>query len=89
MRNGMKHHRQTAIVPLVLERLPAFGRIEIASRFCSMADCLETILQGGHPEHGTDKAFRNPAPGAAAIPGSPANPRSKMDPSDAFLHSKI
>jgi hypothetical protein len=73
-RNGMKQHRQTAIAPLGLERLPAFGRIEIASRFCSMAERLGTILQGGHPEHGTDKAFRNPAPGAAAIPGSPANP---------------
>jgi hypothetical protein len=70
----MKQHRQTAIAPLGLEKLPAFGRIEIASRFCSMADCLGTILQGGHPERGTDKAFRNPAPGAAAIPGSPANP---------------
>jgi hypothetical protein len=65
---------QIAIAPPGLEKLPAFDRIEIALQFCSVADFWETNHQDESPGRGPDKAFRNPAPAAAVIPGSPANP---------------
>jgi hypothetical protein len=71
---GLEKIWQTAIAPPGLEKLPAFGRTEIVSQFCSMAGFLGTNPQGESPRRGPDKAFRNPAPAAAVIPGSPANP---------------
>ena len=56
------------------EKLPAFRRIEIASRSCLTAGFWETSLRAGCPKRGPDKAFHSPAPGAAATPGWPANP---------------
>lgn len=66
--------RQTAIVPPGLEKLPAFGPIEIARQFCSMAGFSGTNHQDESPGHGPDKTFRSPAPAAAVIPSSPASP---------------
>ena len=56
------------IVPRGLEKSPVFQPIEIASRFCSSADFSGTGLPGESPGREPSKAFRNPAPSAAAIP---------------------
>ena len=69
----MKHQATTIVRPW-WGKLPACRQIEIASRFCSSANFLETSLRAGHPEHGRDKAFHSPAPVGVAVPDLPASP---------------
>jgi len=70
----MKPWTSQIIFPLGLEKLPVFGPIGIASRFCSSAGFWGTSLQRGRPRRGPDTAFHNPALCAVAIPSWPANP---------------
>jgi hypothetical protein len=70
----MKQHLSDIIFLHGLEKSPIFDPTEIASRFCSSAGFWGTGLQGEHPGRERDKAFRNPALCAVAIPSWPANP---------------
>jgi len=70
----MKRHRTTITVQPALEKSPVFGRLGTARQFCPAADSWGTGLPSGRPGRGQNKAFHNPAPAAAAIPSSPANP---------------
>ncbi len=68
----MKHQATTIVRPWS-EKLPAFRRIGIASRFCSAAGPLEINSQAADPEHGPDIAFHNRAPVVVAVLGSPGS----------------
>jgi len=70
----MKQRRTTIIVQPALEKLPVFGRLGIARRFCPAVGFWGTSLPSGRPRRAQNRAFRNPALCAAAIPSSPANP---------------
>ena len=76
--NGASRRQSMAMVQPGSEKLPAFVPIEIASRFCPAANFWGTGLPAGCPRRGPNKAFHNPAPCVAAIPGLRANrgPRS-------------
>lgn len=70
----MKCPQSIVIVPRGLGKSPAFDRLDIANPACSSADFLGTGLPSERSKHEPDKAIRNPAPYAAAIPSWPANP---------------
>jgi hypothetical protein len=70
----MKRHGPAITFRHGLEKSPASGRLEIARQSCSTTDFLEIGRPSGHPGRGRNRAFHNPAPAAAVIPGWPANP---------------
>ena len=96
--NDVKKRSTTIIARREWERSPVSRRIEIARRFCSAAVSGETNLPAGRPRRAPDKAFRNRALCAAAIPDSPTNrglcssravaiSRPKLPATSPFLHA--
>lgn len=65
---------RTVIFRPASERSRIFVRLGIPRQSCLSGDFWETGLPCGFPGHEQGKAFHNPAPAAAEIPGWPVNP---------------